>query len=334
MEKIFVFLISLILISCETDLEPFIFRHFQKFINKYNKNYNSINEFFARYQVFRNNILIAYYSKESSYRMGITQFSDLTQQEFNKKYLNLNYDAMAANNFNPYYVKVTDGAPSSFDWREENAVNEAKNQGTCSASWAFSVIGNLEGLYAKHYGVLEDFSESMLIDCDSTDMGCNGGLMEYALTWLKGSGIMRTVDYPYKGYKDTCRIDYDKIVGMTVTGFIKLGSSSSVYSCVDEEEIKEFLYENGPLSVAFNANPLQMYTGGVIDSSESQCPPSGINHSALLVGYGTDSRTGLDYWIVKNSWGKTWGESGFFRIRRGNGTCGINCYVITATVTF
>ena len=63
-------------------------------------------------------------------------------------------------------------------------------------------------------------------------------------------------------------------------------------------------------------------------------PQSGINHAVTLVGYGSDSATGLDYWIVKNSWGKSWGESGYFRIRRGNGTCGINCYITTATVSF
>ena len=83
-----------------------------------------------------------------------------------------------------------------------------------------------------------------------------------------------------------------------------------------------------------NANPLSTYSSGIIDLSSSACSPSGINHSALLVGYGSDSATGLDYWIVKNSWGKAWGEAGYFRIRRGNGTCGINCYVISATVSF
>ena len=98
--------------------------------------------------------------------------------------------------------------------------------------------------------------------------------------------------------------------------------------------MKEFLYENGPLDAALNANPLQTYSSGILDKSSAQCPVSGINHAVLIVGYGYDSRSNLNYWIVKNSWGKNWGENGYFRIRRGNGTCGINCYIITATVSF
>ena len=118
---------------------------------------------------------------------------------------------------------------------------------------------------------------------------------------------------------------------MKVTGYKKLGSSWSTWSAVDEDEIKEFLYENGPLAIALNADPLQTYSSGIIDLPESKCPSSGINHAVLLVGYGT---SGLDYWIVKNSWGSSWGERGYFRIRRGNGTCGINCYITTALVSF
>ena len=145
---------------------------------------------------------------------------------------------------------------------------------------------------------------------------------------------MTEADYPYSGRKGACKIDYDKIVGMTVVGFKKLGDSSSTFSCADEEEMKEFLYTNGPLSVALNGTPLQTYSSGIIDLPSSQCSVSGINHCGVLVGYGTDSALGLDYWIVKNHWGKTWGENGYFRIRRGNGTCGINCYAISATVSF
>ena len=95
--------------------------------------------------------------------------------------------------------------------------------------------------------------------------------------------------------------------------------------------MKEFLYENGPLSVALNANPLQTYVSGILDISSNKCKASGINHAVSLVGYGSAS---VDYWIIKNSWGNNWGESGFFRIRRGNGTCGVNCYVLTALVSF
>ena len=124
------------------------------------------------------------------------------------------------------------------------------------------------------------------------------------------------------------------LIQVNITGYKKLGSSWSTWSAVDEDEVKEFLYETGPLAIALNADPLQTYTGGVLDLTSTKCPSSGINHAVTLVGYGYDSATGLDYWIVKNSWGTSWGEDGYFRIRRGNGTCGINCYITTATVSF
>ena len=151
---------------------------------------------------------------------------------------------------------------------------------------------------------------------------------------MKSNGIMTEKDYPTRGTQSTCKSVRDKYIDMKVTGFIKLGKSYDVFSCVDEELMKEFLYENGPLSIAFNAYCLQLYISGIIDLDLEKCPISGINHAALLVGYGTDSSSGLDYWIVKNDWGKYWGENGYFRIRRGNGTCGINCYVVSATVSF
>jgi len=331
------FLIVLLLASivCDAELETMIFKQFQKFITKYNKKYESINEYLARYEVFKSNIIDTFSNEETTYKTGITQFSDLTKQEFKKIYLNLNYDAMAMSNFEPAYVKISNAAPSSYDWRNYNRVNPIKDQGSCGSCWAFSTMGNLEGLYAANKGVLKRFSEQMLVDCDTSDSGCNGGLMEYAFTWLKNYGcIMLEEDYPYKGVKSTCKADKTKCIDMKVTGYKKLGSSWSTWSAVDEDEVKEFLYQTGPLAIALNADPLQTYTSGVLDLTSTKCPSSGINHAVLLVGYGYDSATGLNYWIIKNSWGKSWGESGYFRIRRGNGTCGVNCYITTGTVSF
>jgi C1A family cysteine protease len=330
------FLIVLLfaLAACDMDVDAIMFQQFQKFIKKYHKKYNSVNEFLARYEVFRRNTM-ATFKEENSYRTGITKFSDLTQQEFAKTYLNLNYDAMAVANFNPHIVKVTNAAPDAWDWRDKGYVSPIKDQGSCGSCWAFSTIANLEGLYYKEKGVMVTMSEQMLVDCDTIDSGCNGGLMENTFTWLKeNGGIMTDDDYPYTGYKGSCKSDPSKYVDMKITGYKKLGSSWSTWSAVDEEEVKEFLYETGPLAIALNADYLSYYTGGIVDYTSSQCPSSGINHAVTLVGYGTDESSGMDYWIIKNSWGSDWGEYGYFRIRRGNGTCGVNCYITTATVSF
>ena len=240
---------------------------------------------------------------------------------------------MAATNFNPYIVKTTDETPESLDWRDYGVVGIPKNQGLCGSNWAFATLGNLQSLYAIHYGTYKYFSSQMLVDCDTSDSGCNGGLMEYAYTWLKkNGGIMYDADYPYKGVKSTCKSNSSKYVNMKITGYKKLGSSWSTYFPVGEDVIKEALYRIGPLAIALNGDPLQTYTSGILDKPTTEC--SGINHAALLVGYGVDAKTGIKYWIIQNCWGTFWGESGYFRIRRGNGTLGFNCYVITGLVSF
>ena len=333
----FILVLVLALVACESDLDALIFQQFNKFIKKYQKKYESINEFLARYEVFRKNVMKIFKEENSQleYNIGITKFSDLTQQEFAKTYLTLNYDAMAVANFDPYIVKVSNAAPSAYDWRNYGRVSAVKDQGSCGSCWAFATVANLEGLYAAKKGTIKTFSEQMLVDCDTTDSGCNGGLMEYAFTWLKqNGGIMYESDYTYKGTKGTCKSSSSKYADFKVTGYKKLGSSYSTWSCVDEDEVKEFLYTTGPLAIALNADPLQTYTSGILDLTSTKCSSSGINHAVTLVGYGTDSSSSKNYWIVKNSWGKSWGESGYFRIRRGNGTCGVNCYITTALVSF
>ena len=328
----FLIVLVLALVACQNDLDSLIFQQFQKFIKKYQKKYESINEFLARYEVFRRNVMDTFKEENSLYRTGITKFSDLTKQEFSKIYLNLNYDALAMANFDPTIVKISNAAPDAYDWRDYGRVSPVKDQASCGSCWAFSTIANLEGLYYAKKGVMKTFSEQMLVDCDTSDSGCNGGLMQYAFTWLKKNGIMLDSDYPYTGTKGTCKSDKSKYVDMSVTGYKKLGSSWSTWSAVDEDEVKDFLYETGPLAIALNANPLQTYVSGILDLTSSQCPSSGINHAVTLVGYGTEDS--VAYWIIKNSWGTSWGEKGYFRIRRGKGTCGVNCYITTATVSF
>ena len=328
----FILALLIALVACDIDVDAIMFQQFQRFIKKYHKKYSSVNEFLARYEVFKRNTLTTF-QENNSYKTGITKFSDLTFQEFSKIYLNLNYDAMAVANFNPYIVKVSNAAPDAFDWGEKGYVSPVKDQGSCGSCWAFSTVANLEGQYYKGKGKMVTFSEQMLVDCDTYDSACNGGLMENTFTWLKeNGGIMTDADYPYVGYKQSCKSDPSKYVDMTITGYKKLGSSSSTWDPVDEEEIKEFLYETGPLAVALNANPLQTYSSGILDKTSSQCPISGMNHAVTMVGYGSES--GKDYWIIKNSWGKSWGEDGYFRIRRGTGCCGINCYITTGLVAF
>ena len=109
----FILALLIALVACDIDVDAIMFQQFQRFIKKYHKKYSSVNEFLARYEVFKRNTLTTF-QENNSYKTGITKFSDLTFQEFSKIYLNLNYDAMAVANFNPYIVKVSNAAPDAF----------------------------------------------------------------------------------------------------------------------------------------------------------------------------------------------------------------------------
>ncbi|MCP3683685.1 MAG: hypothetical protein GY861_13450, partial [bacterium] len=219
----------------------------------------------------------------------------------------------------PSFAKA---APDAFNWNDQGKVTKVKNQGQCGSCWAFSATGNLESVHAIKSGNLVEFSEQQLVDCDKVDQGCNGGLMENAFDYLKQNSIMLESDYSYKGRGGSCSYDESK-------GQLKV--SSYQFSPEDEGQVKQFLYENGALAVAMNATTLQFYFGGIYSPWFSwTCSPKALNHGVLLVGYGVENDK--EYWIVKNSWGASWGEKGYFRIIRGKGACGINTHVLTATV--
>ena len=201
----FLLVLLLALVSCEVDIESQIFRHFQRFIKKYNKKYSSMTEYLARFNAFRQNIFLMVENGPQNHETGTTKFADMTPQEFARTHLNLNFNALALVNLKPVKVKITNEAPDDFDWRDKNVVSAVKDQGSCGSCWAFSTVANLEGLYALKKGVIKTFSEQYLVDCDTEDEGCNGGLMELAFDWLASNdgGIMYESDYPYANKQQT-----------------------------------------------------------------------------------------------------------------------------------
>ena len=318
-------IIALIAIaSCAIDREEQQdFLKFQEFCAKYGKNYESLQEYLARFKVFRQNLrrMEDRADANAMFIEGVTKFSDLTPNEFRRTYLNLDVNVLNTIHFEEAEPILHFGAEENFDWLD--VLNPVKNQGSCGSCWAFSTVANLEGLYYIKYGQHKRFSEQMLVDCDTTDSACNGGLMEYAFDWIKSNGgLMLEGDYAYTGKKGTCKSDSSKYA-VKVTGYKKLSSD-------DETDILNYLVETGPLAIAVNADPLQNYNSGIASYSKSTCDPSGINHAVNLVGYGVEN--GTKYWLVRNSWGADWGEDGYFRMLRGSGTCGINTYITSATI--
>ncbi len=217
--------------------------------------------------------------------------------------------------------------PSSVNWVDNGAVTPVKNQGQCGSCWSFSTTGALEGAFFVKNGELDSFSEQQLVDCDTRtnggkDMGCNGGLMDNAFAWIKKNGGLCTEeDYPYVSgntrTSGTCQDGCDIVYGSQVQSFYDVPPSS-------DEDMMTAL-SNQPVSIAIQADQqsFQLYKSGVFTDS---CG-TGLDHGVLAVGYG--SLNGEDYYMVKNSWGTTWGQNGYILLGRGDeynngdGQCGM-----------
>lgn len=216
----------------------------------------------------------------------------------------------------------TNGLPDTIDWVASGAVTPIKNQGACGSCWAFSATGSIEGAAFIKHGELISLSEQNLLDCDHTDSGCNGGIMDNAFKFDEAAhGLCSEADYPYLAKdSDMCMTNCTKAAGSLVTDYIDIAEK-------DKHGLIASLVMQ-PTSIAMQADQLsfQFYSSGVF--SEEDCGKAGaIDHGVLAVGYGTDDESGKKYFTVKNSWGDSWGEKGFFRLDRHSenewGTCAI-----------
>jgi len=314
-------------------------RLFAQFMRTYNKNYETQNEFDHRFQVFRTNL----HEIEKRNRMSttatynITKFADMTQEEFRKYPCGVNKlsDLKPKNpNFRPVIAQPEEfvgDVPTSFDWVAKGAVTPVKDQQQCGSCWAFSTIGNIEGVWFLAGNTLTSLSEQEIVSCSTTDYGCEGGWPFWALTDMLSSPYQGRLDtetgYPYtsgSGDNGVCQFQTSD-VGATIKSY-KSYCTESTAACT-ETQMQQLLISYGPLSVCLNAGPMQYYQGGV--DQPTDCDPNSIDHCVTLVGYGVDN--GVPFWRLKNSWNTSWGEKGFYRLIRGTGACGINKVITVAS---
>uniref|UniRef100_A0A7S2G203 Peptidase C1A papain C-terminal domain-containing protein n=1 Tax=Haptolina brevifila TaxID=156173 RepID=A0A7S2G203_9EUKA len=256
-----------------------------------------------------------------TYTLGHNEFSGYTWDEFKRIHMSELFLNRAPKNVQRVHIKQPGyQLADSVDWVTAGAVTPVKNQGRCGSCWAFSTTGSVEGAMQIASGKLISLSEEDLVQCDHNgDNGCQGGLMDNAFEFIKTSGGIATeAAYPYtsgSGVTGTCSSAKAASKAVTVTGFTDVPKE-------DEDALKSAVAKQ-PVSVAIEADKsvFQLYKSGVLDSTS--CGKQ-LDHGVLVVGYGTDSASGKDYWKVKNSWGATWGESGYLRMVRGKDQCGIS----------
>ncbi|XP_059138684.1 procathepsin L-like [Physella acuta] len=207
--------------------------------------------------------------------------------------------------------------PAAVDWRYKGYVTPIKDQGECGSCWAFSAVGSLEGEHFKATGQLVSLSESQLLDCSMMwgSDGCDGGKMTQAFNFIKDDGgIDSAENYPYTPEENFCQ-NVRKPVAATVNGYVCIPKG-------DEDALKEAVATIGPISVAIDADDptFALYKDGVYYTPN--CSSSTLTHAVLVVGYGT--LKGQDYWLVKNSYGTTWGKNGFMLLARNRDNhCGV-----------
>ena len=292
---------------------------FESFKSTYGRKYESAAEEQKRLRIFTENMKKADQLAKANplATFGANDFADMSAAEFKirhsgeahfKVLAQRRKNAPVKDMFTAEQVKAT---ASSIDWRAKGAVTYVKNQGQCGSCWSFSTTGSIEGQWFLAGHTLVAVSEQELVSCDTTDDGCNGGLMDNAFAWIvsaQGGNIATEASYPYVsggGNVPACALP--KTTGANINGHEDLPQN--------EDQMATWMSTNGPISIGVDATSWQTYTGGIM----TNCISSQVDHGVLAVGF--DNTNSPPYWIIKNSWAASWGEEGYIRVQKGTDQC-------------
>jgi len=257
------------------------------------------------------------------------EFADLSADEFDAKYKG--YKRMPelhrAADMEAYEAPAGETLPKKVDWRTKgDYVTPIKNQEQCGSCWAFSVTEEVESVFAIAGNGLKVLSPQQIVSCDGADAGCGGGDPISAYKYIeKAGGLESEAEYPYTsggGDSGSCHFKHNKITA-NITGF----KYATTPSDKDETQMQSAVANIAPLSICVDASSWQFYSGGVISSGCGQQ----LDHCVQATGYtmgsadltDDDSSVKGDYWVVRNSWGGSWGYDGYLYVEIGKNLCGI-----------
>jgi C1A family cysteine protease len=303
MKAIIAVLAALAVLASAGRPEEYYQNEFLSFIKIYSKSYLH-EELFTKYNVFRANLIEVeeHNAGNHTWTMGINEWSDMSTEEF--------MTIMAGGRLSdlPKGEQVADmpaiAPEDTFDWRTKGKVGAIKNQGQCGSCWAFGGAAAMESLLAIKTNNLTSLSEQQLLDCTGSygNHGCNGGVCYTTMQYAKDKGVCLGKDYPYTGRQGQCKAS-SCTARMKTNGYISVGGESN---------FKTHL-QASPFGLYVDCANWKQYSGGVFTKCGSS---SRGNHYVAMIGWDDQA------WIIKNSWGTSWGENGFMRIVQGK-SCGI-----------
>lgn len=303
---------------------------FESWCDQHGKKYSSEEEKSYRLKVFEDNYAFVTQHNDmanSSYILALNAFADLTHREFKASRFGLSAAAINFSRPNLQEPGLVRDVPASLDWRKKGTVTQVKDQGSCGACWSFSATGAIEGVNKIVTGSLVSLSEQELVDCDrSYNSGCEGGLMDYAYQFvIDNHGIGTEEDYPYQGREKTCNKEKMKRRVVTIDGYTDIQSNN------ENQLLQAVATQPVSVGICGSERAFQLYSKGIFTGPCS----NSLDHAVLIVGYGSEN--GMDYWIVKNSWGTRWGLNGYIHMLRNSGNseglCGINMLASYPTKT-
>jgi len=275
-----------------------------------------------RFKIFKENLvkIKEHNAKDETYKVGLNQFSDMTNAEFQEKFAKHKPSQSIEKFLNTWqdqkFLPVADDDDDDLTKRNlantpitwTNYFNTPRNQLNCGGCWAFTITSVIEAAKTQKQGTLAPLlSVQQLLDCNNSNYGCNGGDLITGMNYVLNNGVENESDYSYLGYSgNPCYFSAVKPL-TTIGGYQYCSNLTSNYKC--STSIIYSLLTKGPLAVVTNGGSwaFQNYAGGLFNAA---C--YNIDHAVVLAGYGVSGTTA--YWLVRNSWGATWGESGYIRI--------------------
>jgi C1A family cysteine protease len=248
---------------------------------------------------------------------GAGPFSDMSREDFASKYLMPKrttwvkpppIDRTKSKKF-----LAADPDPNNYDWSSAGVITPVKNQGQCGSCWAFSATETIESYWTIAGNQLPTLAPEQIVDCDTSDTGCNGGEPATAYQYVESAGGLDTESsYPYtageSGSGGTCDFQSGSVAAK-VSNYNSVSGESGLYQQLSSAS-------GGPVSVCVDASSWQNSQGGALTT----CGDS-IDHCVQATGYMNYHSTGT--WNVRNSWGESWGQSGYIVIQIGQDLCGI-----------